>query len=64
MVEVAARGLQDEVDLLGEGPRLEGRLVDRGVCGVHEGVLVPGDRERHPAVAGVGHHDGARRLTL
>jgi hypothetical protein len=40
-----------------ERPRLEGRLLDRCVRRAHDRVAVPGDREHHPAVARVGHHD-------
>ena len=59
--EVAARGLEDELDLLVERARLERRLGDRRVGRADQRVAVPGNREHHAAVARVRHHDRACR---
>ena len=59
LVQVPARGLEDEVDLPVERPWLEGGRVDRRVGRTDQRVLVPRDGEHHAPVARVRHHDRA-----
>ena len=68
--EVAAGVGEEEVDLLGQGARLAGRPRsrvgartggERRVGRPHDHPAVPGHREEHPPVVGMGDEDGARR---
>ena len=49
-MEIAARSLQDEIDLFRERTRLERWILDRRIGGSDQGVKVPGDGEHHAAV--------------
>ena len=56
--EVEGGGGEHELDFFVEGDGFEGGLGNGGFGGADEGVAVPRDGEHHPAVAGVGDHDG------
>ena len=55
--EVACRVLEEKIDLVIERVRLERDFVDRRVGGSNDDALVPRNREQHPAVVRMRHHD-------
>jgi hypothetical protein len=58
-VEIASRGLQDEIDLFREWAGLERRIRNRCIGRAHQGMTVPRNGEHHPAIGRVRNHDGA-----